>query len=87
MGITNIMYFSWSPNMSSQEKREKHSNVPGLSAGLHVVGERDIVGPDVVLPLPEAEDAAEDAPEWRPTRMLSSTSVASTTDLIKKIFF
>ena len=36
--------------------------LPCLSVGLHVVGGGDVVGPDVVLPLEEAEDAAEDAP-------------------------
>ena len=34
--------------------------VPRLSPGLHVVGEVDVVGPDVVLPLPEPEDPTED---------------------------
>ena len=38
------------------------SFLPGLSVGLHVVGRGDVIGPDVVLPLEEAEDAAEDAP-------------------------
>ena len=37
------------------------SDVPWFAAGLHVVGQRDVIGPDVVLPLPEAEHAAEDA--------------------------
>ena len=35
--------------------------VPRLSPGLHVVGEVDIVGPDVVLPLPQPEYPAEDS--------------------------
>ena len=33
--------------------------VPRLSPGLHVVGEVDVVRPDVVLPLPEPEDSTE----------------------------
>jgi hypothetical protein len=36
------------------------SHLPGLSSGLHVVRQRDVVGPDVVLPLPQPEDATED---------------------------
>ena len=40
--------------------------LPGLAVGLHVVGGGDVVGPDVVLPLEEAEDAAEDAPRVDP---------------------
>ena len=35
--------------------------LPCLAIGLHVVGRGDVVGPDVVLPLEEAEHAAEDA--------------------------
>ena len=39
---------------------------PCLAVGLHVVGGGDVVGPDIVLPLEEAEDAAEDAPRVDP---------------------
>ena len=35
-------------------------NTPRLPPGLHVVGEVDVVGPDVVLPLPQAENPTED---------------------------
>lgn len=35
---------------------------PGFTAGLHVVGERDVIGPDVVLPLAQAQHAAKHAP-------------------------
>ena len=34
--------------------------LPGYASTLHVVGHRDIVGPHVKLPLPEAEHAAVD---------------------------
>ena len=34
--------------------------LPRLAPGLHVVGQRDVIGPDVVLPLAQPEDAAED---------------------------
>ena len=37
-------------------------HLPGDASRLHVVGQRYVVGPDVVLPLPQAEDAAEDPP-------------------------
>ena len=33
-------------------------NSPRKSSALHVVGECDVIGPDVELPLPESEDAA-----------------------------
>ncbi len=36
-------------------------DAPGLPVGLHLVGRGDVVGPDVVLPLAQAEDPAEDA--------------------------
>ena len=39
---------------------------PRLAVGLHVVGGGDVVGPDIVLPLEEPEDAAEDAPRVDP---------------------
>ena len=35
------------------------SRLPGHPSGLHPVGERDVVAPDVELPLAEADDAAE----------------------------
>ena len=34
---------------------------PRYAAGLHVVCQRDVVGPDIKLPLPETEHAAVDA--------------------------
>jgi hypothetical protein len=37
------------------------AHLPRLPVGLHLVGHGDVVGPDVVLPLSESEDAAEDA--------------------------
>ena len=38
------------------------SSLPGYTTGLHVVGEGHVVGPDVVLPLAEAEHAAQHPP-------------------------
>lgn len=32
--------------------------LPGLAPGLHLIGEGDVVGPDVKLPLPEPQHAA-----------------------------
>lgn len=31
---------------------------PGLAPGLHLIGQSDVVGPDVELPLPESQHAA-----------------------------
>jgi hypothetical protein len=43
-----------------------YSRIPGDAGALHVVGERDVIGPDVELPLPEAEDPAVDPPRVDP---------------------
>ena len=42
---------------------EEYSNgLPGNSAGFHVIGQRDVIGPDVELPFVDAEDAAQHRP-------------------------
>ena len=49
-------------NSVIEDQRRKGKNwflLPRLSPGLHVVGEVDVVRPDVVLPLPEPEDPTE----------------------------
>ncbi len=43
-----------------QNKTHPHS--PWHPSRLHPVCERDVIAPDVELPLPEADDAAEDVP-------------------------
>lgn len=35
-----------------------NSHSPCLASSLHVVGQRDVIGPDVELPLPETKDTA-----------------------------
>lgn len=36
--------------------------IPGLPGRLHVVGDLNVVAPDVKLPLPEPDEAGEDVP-------------------------
>lgn len=35
--------------------------LPRFASGFHVVGQRDIVGPHVILPLPQSEDSAKNS--------------------------
>lgn len=39
-------------------RTRRRGDVPGLAAGLHLIGQGDVVGPDVELPLPEPEHPA-----------------------------
>ena len=60
----------WTRLIKTQQLRDRLARItnvsPGLAAGLHVVGEVDIVRPDVVLPLPQPQHSAEDSPAVDP---------------------